>query len=544
MVKTAKKSSQPVNKIKVEIDQSKIEILIDEIEHSNLTGKTREILKGCLFTLLELDRLIGLKQTSLDRLRKIFGKKIEKRINEAQAKAKQKETKQSPKDLKRNGRHGVEEYVSAKTEDHSHKELGSGDHCPECKKGKVYSVDPGTHVRVTGSAPLAVTVHRTEKLRCNLCEKIFEADFPDKNAEKYDSTAKAVIAVMHYHSSLPFYRLEKLQKNFGLPIPRSTMWSEMEKLANRVQGVWKTMVSLSAQQELMHVDDTSARVYSLFKENELNKDNSSYRKGMFTTGILSKSEDNLAVMYFTGRKHAGENLKILLEKRTADKSLILMSDALSRNTPKKDQQNIIRSLCLAHGRRQFFDLQKDFDEEVDFVLGKIAMVYGHDKHCKQNQYDDKKRLAYHREKSQQPMQELKTWLDDAFTSKKVEPNSTLGKGIKYLRKHWKGLTEFLRTLGAPLDNNLLEQQLRTPVLNRKNWLFYRNTLGALVGDILLSLIKTCELNHVNAFHYLTSVYDYPFEVDKYPEQWMPWNYTEALKRTKAAITQLPVITES
>ncbi|MBK9038318.1 MAG: transposase [Bdellovibrionales bacterium] len=65
------------------------------------------------------------------------------------------------------------------------------------------------------------------------------------------------------------------------------------------------------------------------------------------------------------------------------------------------------------------------------------------------------------------MGELKTWIDKVFPNKLAEPNSKLGAGVKYMQKHWKGLTAFLRHPGAPIDNNILEQQLRTPVLNRK-----------------------------------------------------------------------------
>ncbi|MBK9038904.1 MAG: transposase [Bdellovibrionales bacterium] len=56
-------------------------------------------------------------------------------------------------------------------------------------------------------------------------------------------------------------------------------------------------------------------------------------------------------------------------------------------------------------------------------------------------------------------------LVDKFSQQTRWPNSKLGAGVKYMQKHWKGLTAFLRTQG-PIDNNILEQQL-LPLLNRK-----------------------------------------------------------------------------
>jgi hypothetical protein len=51
------------------------------------------------------------------------------------------------------------------------------------------------------------------------------------------------------------------------------------------------------------------------------------------------------------------------------------------------------------------------------------------------------------------MEELKQWMEKQINEKKVEPNSSLGKAIVYFRSHVEGLTEYLRTSGAPVDNN-------------------------------------------------------------------------------------------
>lgn len=546
MVKKAtSQKSTAKEKIRLELSPDRVDELVSKLESSNLSSKDAETIKNALWALLELDLLIGLRETTIARLRKIFGKKLEKRqklseedSNSGNTEKPKENTEESSADnspssqdknpAKGNGKHGQDMYAAADTESHPLQEVSSGDSCPECSLGKLYRVNPGVHIRVTGSSPLMVTVHRTEKLRCNRCDAIFEADFPEKNKEKYDASAKAIIAVMHYHSSLPFYRLEKLQKNFGLPIPRSTMWGEMEKLANRVVPIWRYMTKYAAEQNLMHVDDTTARVYSLLRENELNKGSRSSRKGMFTTGILSKGEDHSMIMYFTGRKYAGENLQRLIKKRETKAGFILMSDALGQNVPKETAHEIIQSLCLVHGRRQFFDLQEEFDQEVNFVLNQIGTVYGNDKICKEKKYSDLERLSFHQEHSKPAMDHLKQWLDCCFTEHKVEPNSNLGRAVKYMKKHWKGLTAFLRQAGAPLDNNVLERQLRVAVLNRKNWLFYRNTLGAFVGDILLSLIKTCEINGINSFEYLRDLYDHSHQAADQPSMWMPWNYKDML----------------
>src|SRR5262245_53473514 len=72
-------------------------------------------------------------------------------------------------------------------------------------------------------------------------------------------------------------------------------------------------------------------------------------------------------------------------------------------------------------------------------------------------------------------------------------------------RHWEKLTLFLRQAGAPLDNNVCERALKQAILHRKNALFYKTQKGAHVGDLLMSLIYTCQLHEVNPFDYLTCV---------------------------------------
>jgi hypothetical protein len=131
------------------------------------------------------------------------------------------------------------------------------------------------------------------------------------------------------------------------------------------------------------------------------------------------------------------------------------------------------------------------------------------------------------------MDQLHGWLKEQLSEAKTEPNSGLGKAISYLLNHWQPLTLFLREKGAPLDNNLCERALKKAILNRKNAMFYKTSNGAMVGDLFMSLIHTCELNSVNSFHYLTELQRHSSEVKRAPQGWMPWNYGETLARMQS-----------
>jgi transposase len=50
----------------------------------------------------------------------------------------------------------------------------------------------------------------------------------------------------------------------------------------------------------------------------------------------------------------------------------------------------------------------------------------------------------------------------------------------------------------------------------------------------MSLIHTAELCGANPFDYLTQLQRHADELEQRPQDWMPWNYLETLRRTSPA----------
>jgi len=144
------------------------------------------------------------------------------------------------------------------------------------------------------------------------------------------------------------------------------------------------------------------------------------------------------------------------------------------------------------------------------------------------------RLELHRRESLPLVAKLRLWTWKEIKERRIEPNSGLGKAIKYMRKHWRKLVRFLYVAGAPISNNLCERILKKAIIHRKNSLFYKTENGARVGDVYMSLIATCQLVGANPFEYLTEILRHKEEVARDPARWMPWNYREALKPPDSA----------
>lgn len=425
------------------------------------------------------------------------------------------------------GRHAAAEFEGATRVAVPHPTLHRGDRCPECGSGKVYPIcEPATLVRLTGQAPLAATVYELERLRCNGCSEVFAATPPaGVSPDKFDEPAMAMIALLKYGSGMPFARLERLEQNLGIPLPSSTQWDVVEEASDLLKPARDELIRVAAQGELLHNDDTSMRILKLERPPE------DVRTGVFTSGIVSEGRYRIA-LFFTGSQHAGENVGDVLRQRAAElPPPVLMCDALARNVPVGVA--VLLANCMAHGRRQFVEVTDNFPQECLFVLETLGEVYGFDETARNLGLPAGERLTFHQQNSGPLMEKLKKWCDSQLAERKTEPNSGLGRAIRYMLNHWTKLTLFLRKAGAPLDNNICERALKRAVLHRKNALFYRTMHGADVGDLFMGLIHTCELNGVNAFEYLTALLRHAPELRVAPADWMPWNFTAAIARLAA-----------
>jgi hypothetical protein len=434
---------------------------------------------------------------------------------------------------KGHGRNPAAAYTGASKVSVPHESLHDKETCPECQRGKVYVLPPPAQlVRVRGMAPLLATIYELERLRCNLCGEVFTAQPPDGvGSEKYDETASSMIALLKYGSGLPWNRLERLQQGLGIPLPASTQWEIVRDAARRYDAIYSELIRQAADGQVLYNDDTTMKVLELDdpeRRKELDTDGDfEGRTGVFTSGIVATKDQHQIALFFTGQKHAGENLAELLAQRNIELSApIQMCDGLSRNLPAEFTTLLAR--CNAHNRRNFIDVEAAFPDEVRHVLETIAQVYRNDAFTRQRDLSADERLRYHQAQSAPLLEGLKKWFAEQFEARAIEPNSVLGDAIEYMTKHWDALTLFLRVPGAPLDNNLCERILKKAILHRKTALFYKTLNGARVGDLFMSIIHTAELAKIDVFGYLVALQRHHEHVAEDPAAWMPWNYTRAL----------------
>ncbi len=562
---TAAAKAKPVEK--VEMDE--IRRILERAKFSPLSEEEHRKLTAAIDTLAFLTSEIEDKQTTIRHLRKIlFGSTSEKTRDvldgdpsedseepvaspdpesgppeegEDGAETPQEETADpgdgSPAEAGKakrpgHGRNGVDEYVGARQIDVPHESLKPGDPCPvpNCT-GRVYRLaDPAVLVRLVGGPPISGAVWRLERFRCGLCLTVFTAKAPDGvGEEKYDATAVSMMVILRYGTGFPLNRLEMLQESLGVPLPASTQWDIAAQNVDIFLPVFLELIRQAAQGQVLYNDDTTMKILELMKaaRERARLEEKPDRTGMFTSGIVAEKDGIRIALFFTGWKHAGENLAtVLAEREAALAPPIQMCDALARNVPKEFET--ILSNCMSHARRQYVDVVKDFPRECRFVLETLAEVFKNDATARKEGMSAQERLELHRRESLPLMAKLRLWTWKEIKERRIEPNSGLGKAIKYMRKHWRKLVRFLYVAGAPISNNLCERILKKAIIHRKNSLFYKTENGARVGDIYMSLIATCQLAGVNPFEYLTELQRHAERVKASPGEWLPWNYRAAI----------------
>jgi hypothetical protein len=152
---------------------------------------------------------------------------------------------------------------------------------------------------------------------------------------------------------------------------------------------------------------------------------------------------------------------------------------------------VIELGCMAHARRKFFDLAKASGSPVAArALRHIARLYRIEDKAKGKTAEERQRL---RAKHSVPRLKLyHAWL--LKTRAKVPDGSGTAKAMDYSLKRWDALARYAGTGHLPIDNNLVENDIRPIAVGKKNWLFTGSERAGKRAAAIQTLLGTARLN--------------------------------------------------
>jgi transposase len=298
----------------------------------------------------------------------------------------------------------------------------------------------------------------------------------------------AFLIISKFKDSLPFYRLESIFKRFKVDLTRATMSAWAIRIARDSRRLRKILFDELQKALVMHLDETTVQVLK-----EPGRAASSESR-MWT--YRSTTDQGTVVLYEYRMTRKGDFLK----KRLKDFQGVYVCDGYDGYNHLERQEGYIRAGCWAHVRRKFFEaLHPDsFSSIAKLFLDKLGILY---------KYEDEFRnmLPQKRQKKRQEFSrpvvfEIENLLKKHIAG--VPPGSDLGKALRYLSGQWPYLQVFLENGSVPIDNNLMENDIRPFALGRKNWLFSDTQKGASASAFYYSLIQTAVANRHEPFWYL------------------------------------------
>ena len=295
------------------------------------------------------------------------------------------------------------------------------------------------------------------------------------------------IIVRKFVEHMPFYRqIQAFDRDYQWQIPSSTINDWFVSVCTMLEPLYELLKQKVLESGYMQVDESPIQVLD-----NNNKKGSSHKGYQWV--YHSPEEKLLFFDYHKGRDTEGP--KRILEKYIG----LLQSDGYNVYDTIAKQKSITIAACLVHVRRYFYKAKDNDKQRAEHALSIFNAIYKKESEYKTLSADGRKAK---REKHIQPsLRELKIWAD--VESKKVLPQSPIGKAIEYLKTQWPKIEELFNNGRYELDNNLIENKIRPLALGRKNYLFAGSHEGAQRIAMMYSFLGTCAANDVNPMTWLT-----------------------------------------
>lgn len=377
--------------------------------------------------------------------------------------------------------------------------------CPCCSKA-MHRMGEEVSEQLHMEVKVSVLQHARFKYACRHCERhgthtpIVVAPMPAQPLPGSHASASMIAAVTagKYVDGTPLYRMEDVLARSNIAVGRGTLANWIIRPAElHYTRLFEALKKILLSQWLIHGDETTVQV---LKESGRNAQSTSY---MWVYRSAEDSEQPVVLFEYQpgrGQQYPKEFL--------GDYAGTLMTDGWPAWRTVKSATHLG---CLAHGRRMFTDALKGQKNKpsprITKALEFFQALYQVETLAKQTLPEGETLADYRYRLRQQHsvplLNAFKTWLDEL--APKVLPKSLLGEAIGYCLRQWRYLSRYVEDGRSPIDNNVIERDIRPFVTGRKSWLFSDTVDGAKASAMVYSLMLTCRACGVDPHAYLLHV---------------------------------------
>jgi transposase len=336
---------------------------------------------------------------------------------------------------------------------------------------------------------------KRHKYGCSQCQGAIKTAPAPKRimpGSVYSDEMAIDVAMSKYCDLIPVERYSNMAAREGVSgLPPQSLIELTHNVADYVEPAYQKVEEEILESKVAHADETPHRMLE-------GDDNSNWYLWGFSNSKAS---------YFDIKNtRSGDVASALLNRSRCE---FLASDVFSgyakavreanQFRQEQDLPEIKNVYCNSHARRKFKEARQKFPEAQFFI----------------NQYKEIYRLeAQIKEKPPDEAPQIRSEMIPIFESmrlraiddiKSYPSKSSLGKAFAYLLKNFNELTLFTKNVELPIDNNLQERLLRSPVIGRKTWYGTHSKRGARTAAILFSLVESCKLNKVNPREYFKNL---------------------------------------
>jgi transposase len=340
--------------------------------------------------------------------------------------------------------------------------------------------------------PAKFTVHRhiRPQYACKRCETVVAAPAPPA---VIDGGMAAVgllvwVIVSKFADHLPLYRLAQIAARQGVTLALPTLADWVGRIGVALQPLADRLAWHLLQEGVLHADETPVR--------QLDPGGGKTKKAYlwaYRSNGLGQGPPIVVFDYQASR--AGKHPKAFLEGWHGH----LMVDDYAGYKALFNDGTVVELGCMAHARRKFFDLAQASGSPIAArALRHVARLYRIEAQAKDKTVEERQRLRAQHAKPR--LRLFHAWL--LKTRAQVPNGSGTAKAIDYSLKRWEALARYAGTGHLPIDNNLVENDIRPIAVGRKGWLFTGSERAGKRAASIQTLLGTARLNGLDPVAWL------------------------------------------